>query len=421
MQPIVAVILQALLHLVVLVVAGRLGVMIARAVGVPAILGPVLVGVLIGVSVLGRWAPSTHEFVAGPYVLKQGEARELSEDRAEAREILVATDVSVVALDEFDAETESLRGDAEIPEVELASSHALLLVLVIVPIVLAAGLTGPSWTFKTMWHALPLSMGTVLFPAFAAALVGWGLLASGWSDAGSVYPAVWLGGLALAASAVSMTPHPELPYGFEARGPWLAQDEDRRVGFLAGLLVLAAAVVLGAYRLSEIAPVDDTPTELARALPLMLATAALPIGLVLASFGRLFRWVVWVSRGLMCPALVVLAASRVDWVEGFDWLLVLFAVLIYSDAKAIGAATASTMFESSDWSHAMRLGGTVIADAVFPIALLLLLFHAGMIDAYTHTAVFIAAVIASVTAPASLRTIGQMKRMIERENNREDE
>ncbi|MEX2671106.1 MAG: cation:proton antiporter [Phycisphaeraceae bacterium] len=442
----------------VLGAAGLVGAWAAGRIGTAPLIGAVLAGILLGPSVLGELAPDAYRFlfVGGGEQLQQIQAFE--EQAREAREALVQTGVTEVAVEEHDAvvarELERMR--AELEQARGPQDQTLLIVAMAgIAFVMLSATRGVSnlgaWRPR-LPTAATIAIGSGSLAAITAAVLVTLLAWFGWFEA----PALWIAGIAIGCAA-SAAPIPPLllqkPGGRDLDAP-LLQISAWCVTFvllaviavLAGpmddggsdyLLLTAAvlAVVVIAFGVGPIvdavtdrfiAPTSDgsrTPAALVGFALVVttllglaivgptLATVALALFVVATALRRSHNAHATLAgqsdrpaAALFSPMLMALAGVHVHLLVDFDWLLLLAVLIAFGDGKALGALLAGRG-SNLPWSTGLKSGAALAGGSATPIAIILLLLLTGIIDGRAYTALILAALIAAALALPLMRTV----------------
>jgi len=443
---------QAVVALVLALPAAALG---ARL-GLPRLVVPAVVGLLLSSAVLGNLAPDAHRLlVRGGYAEQQ--AYETQREQLQSALDSFADDITPAGAEEarqsMQAQIEPLRQAVDEAEAERRQLRRDLTWLAATLALLACGA-------MTRWSAIrPIMTEAALFGLFM--LVGAALVATaGAALLGrmTVDPDAprWLEGLILGCAAGGT------PIGLHLLGrfrrdaidpalddrPSLAEGATIMVGLIvwvglslisaeapasgvaaqpslnltaalatAGLIVagIVAGFLLNDWpRASRGSPVGDAPRILLAALlgagaVIVLgvhpAAAAWIVGLTLApeaadsqhdsEAGE--RTVAGRAADILIPVTALLIASRVDLAAPSIWL-VLVVLIASGDGKALGMMFATRVFGGRSWGAAMRLGAVISAGGVLPMAVALALREAGLIDPALFTALVVGSIVTSALA-----------------------
>lgn len=417
----------AAVQLAVLAALGTLGGWLAGRLGTARIAGAVLAGLLVGPAVLGRAAPDWHGALFGGSAPAQVELREYQTERAAARERLVDTGVTDVAVEAFDAETErrlaALRAEAR-EAGEPARRAGLIAAMVAVGIALfgcgwlaIGGGLDPPWRENPPNE--PIGLMSLLTPAALAAFAGWALIRTHWVMLAGQDTTLWLAGMALGCGAAAVPPGAKLLawVGGDRAGDEAAalRRSVRKIAWSNGrtaLFALAALLLFGWATPEQPAAFGGAMHDWLG----VIALGALALGAIVAWLVMKARrsgertevpprepWRVVPMEGL----LFALAGSRVALFSEFDWLLVLVVLVLCGDCKSLGVMVGAKLFAHRGWLEGMRMGTVIAAGGAVPVAVALLLREGGVIDGTLFTALVIASTLTAVLSRSMMRMIDQ--------------
>lgn len=392
-----------------LLAGGLIGGAIAHRLGTPRLVGALLIGLLLGPTVMGRVAPGAYRYlIAGGYE-QYDQLRRFDRERAEGRRVLRETGVSEAAVDEYDAETrrqrQTLQAELERGEASHEAAFFALTMLTVLPLLLAEG-----WHFgaarpRGLARALPVALACVLTAAALAALFGWLLLRTEWVDPEGIGRGVWLGGIVLGCAAISPVTAGHLLAGRKDEQDRPLEEATRGVA-LVGAIAVWAAVAIAAARLAP-APMDAFDHPITPFLPLLalaLGVAGFLLGAAVPPIGRTAFWFIPLEA-----LLAAMLGARVDLIVDFDWLLTLLVLIALSDGKSLGAVVGGGLFHRRSFWDGMRLGAAVGTGGPLTLALLLLLRAVGWIDAALMTALVLAVALTAIIGPWAIGWIDRLQ------------
>lgn len=406
-----------------------LAALAAKAVGQPRIVGALVAGLLLGPAVLGQVAPNLHQrLVTGGYE----EHRSLRQYLSDQNELLVklrSRGFDVEASKDFQAQAVKglhLRQRAYDEAIALRDrSHALLTLFAAAALALAGGflLAGPK-PAALLGDAGATATGAavivVLFSAAAVSLLDHWLtgpeaLVGGWALTAIALAA----GLPIHAAIAAAGPDDDTPALHAATNRWLILG-----AWTAAAALIAAygrpvhAVGVGVFtvcvttiglpvahllqrKMADAAARDALSLVLIAVLaavgaaalnvhPLAaLAIAALACPIVADTDAPLARRL----AELAAPIVALLVVLRIDPVQHFNPWLLLAALVVLGDGKAIGAWIAARFWARRDGEEALHAGASVFAGGAVLLTIAWLLHLRGIIDAPVYTAVVLAELI----------------------------
>ncbi len=435
--------------------AGALGVRW----GLPRLVLPAVVGLLLGPAVLGEaWSEGHRALMTGGC----SEHRVYESRRAALEDELAsfADDITPEGADEaramMAAELEPLREAVDTAEADRADQRRTLTwVFVCAALACCGALAGWSNIRATMTEAALLGLFMLLGAGLAAFAGAWVL------DRLAVVPDVAdrLPGLVLGCAAVAT------PIGARLLATFgkdeLADVIDDRPALVQGAAVMLSMIVFVGLAMTTPPPPESAADTVANVQHLDLVAALATGGLVVVAIivGFMLHdwrpatgadppgltaqvvmavllggvailsgvhpaaaaWVVGLTlfvaepgglverlERLVTPVAALLVATRVELSQFNVWLL-LAALIAFGDGKALGMAMSARLFGGRGWASALRMGATVAAGGIVPLAVALVLLEADLIA----QPVFGALVLTTIIAAAMARPIMAMVMKLE--------
>lgn len=401
----------------------------AEALGQPRIVGAMVAGLLLGTGVLGQLAPHLHQrLVTGGH----HERRALQQYEHEQNELLV-----MLMQRGYDDRGAKVFQDSAVAGIELrqraldrAVAHrdrarTILMLLAAAALVLAGGLAlaeprpAPQLTGAGL-AALGAAVTVALFSAGAVLLLNHWLTSAeavvgGWALAAVALAA----GLPIHAKLEPLTPGDDTPALHAATVRWLAlgawaaaaaliAEYERRYQSLGVLVFTVCVVTIGMHtahllrrKIAEAFARDAVSLTLILALaaagawtlgvhPLAaLAIAALACPIATGPDAALGRRL----AGLAAPVVAMMAVLRIDPAHDFNAWLLLAALIVIGDGKAVGAWLAARGLARRDGLAALHLGAATCAGGALLLIVAWLLHARRIIDGPVYTAVVLAELI----------------------------
>lgn len=409
--------LVVLLQLLILGGVGFAGCWVSQRAGFPRVVGGVLAGLLLGPMVLGNIAPGPFHYIfIGDYEAYR-EVTDLERERGEARQTLEATGVTGVALEEFDAQTRRLLGEAEGERAESDQSGRRVTQILLIPaglaVIVAAGLATPMRSRRAFMPALLMAVASSGGGAAAGALAGWIMVAAGWYEPPeSRETAWWIAALATACAAAAAPVSRAL---IDRMNPSAPQSHAPRAATLAALLAFAAAAVLTGLATSrgDSAWLSTDPALIAfyaavtafiiLAIALLAAATSPPPPPSTLERPHRSDTLAGGLLNLGQPLLFAIAGLQLN-LTGVHWILLLLVALAAGEGKGLPALIVERTTRHLPWLEAMPAAAMMSCGGALPILLAMVLLHGGLIDGPLYAALVLASLLYALLAVAIIHT-----------------
>ena len=447
-----------LFGLLVIVCGSLLSGALAARWGAPRFVGGVIVGLLLGATVLGHVWPSAHQLAIGGGYSQQ---RAMQEERAKYdrdRAALVDSGVTDVAVDELDAahrdRTRILRGQMTHAQTRASSRWWDLTLALGSLLLISAGFQARPLRFSELWlPGLPIAI-------VATALVANFTVLGHWLFDNAMY-AELVAALAITCVATALPVSPAVRRAL-ASGQGVHPLVDLPQVALAGAVMLNVVAFIAARLTvySTSAPVAGSRAAITYSIVIGAALVALlvvrpVVGWLTTRASRTTRDLVITAIGsclfvgaalpgnahnagaYVWPAVLVIALAlsaggrpnfsrrafdilspivaaiimlRLDITTHLDWLLLLGVLVLYGDVKAIGAMLAARFIANRSWWDSLRLGTALAAGGVVPLMLAAMLHETQLLGDGLFTALALAITITAMLATPMLKLIDRLDR-----------